>query len=44
MSAEPLEKALLAIGVEGFRWDAREDMLILSLIHHSTVKVGADPR
>jgi hypothetical protein len=44
MSREPLEKALLALVVEGFRWDAREDMLILSLINHSAVKVGADPR
>jgi hypothetical protein len=43
-SREPLEKALLALVVEGFRWDAREDMLILSLINHSAVKVSADPR
>jgi hypothetical protein len=43
-SRDLLEKALLALVVEGFRWDAREDMLILSLINHSAVKVGADPR
>lgn len=43
-SREPLEKALLALVVEGFRCDARENMLILSLINHSAVKVGADPR
>ena len=43
-SCERLEKALLALIVEAFRWDARENMLILSLINHSAIKIGADPK
>ncbi len=42
-SREPLMKALLALVVEGFRCDAREDILMLALINHSAMKVGADP-
>jgi len=43
-SREPLMKALLALVVEGFRCDAREDILVLALINHSAIKVGADPK
>lgn len=43
-SREPLMKALLALVVEGFRCDAREDILVLALINHSAIEVGADPK
>lgn len=44
MSRDPLVKALIALVVEGFRWDARENMLILSLVNHSAIKIGIDPK
>lgn len=44
---EKLEKylfeGLIAHAIEGGKFDPRENMLVLSLLYHSAVKIGADP-
>jgi hypothetical protein len=41
-SVDRLKKAVLALVVEGFRWDERETILVLSLIAHSASKLGIE--
>ncbi len=43
ISTERISDGLLAIVLENFSHDDREDMLILSLLHHSALKINADP-
>jgi hypothetical protein len=43
-SAELLDRALIGIMMEGFRRDARETLIALSLIDHSAKKLGLDLR
>jgi hypothetical protein len=42
-SREPLLSGLLALAVEGFRVDARENLMVLSLLNHSAEEIGIDP-
>lgn len=39
-----LENALLALVIEGFRVDVRENILMLSLINNSAIKIGVDAK
>lgn len=41
-SAERVRVGLLAIAIENFRWDLREDIMVMSLLYDSAVKIGAD--
>lgn len=42
-AASRLRDGLLAIGLERFRLDLREDLMVMSLLHHSALRIGADP-
>jgi hypothetical protein len=42
-SRQRLFEGLIAIVIENFRYDTRENILILSLLNHSCVKIGVDP-
>ena len=42
-SREILVAALVAQIIEGWRFDPRDNVLRLSLVHHSAVKLGIDP-
>jgi predicted proteasome-type protease len=39
-----LWQALLAQVVEDFRWDYRENLMVLSVVYHSAKKIGADAK
>ena len=39
---ELLFESLVAHAVEDFRWDARDNLVVLSLVHHSAGKLGVD--
>jgi hypothetical protein len=41
-SRELLFQGLLVLAIEGFRADARENLLVLSLLNHSADKIGVD--
>lgn len=41
-SPELLSRGLVGLAIEGFRLDARENMLVLSLLNHSAEKIGID--
>ena len=41
---ERIAQGLLGMVLEGFRHDPRENILVLSLLHHSAEKLGADAR
>jgi hypothetical protein len=38
-----LRRGLVAVAIEGFRYDRRETIPVLSLLCHSAMKIGADP-
>jgi hypothetical protein len=42
-SANRLFDGLMAHVIEDFRYDYRENLLIISLLYHSTVKIGINP-
>lgn len=38
-----LVEGLVAHAIEGGKFDTRENILVLSLLYHSAIKIGADP-
>jgi hypothetical protein len=42
-SQNRLFKGLMAHVIEDFRYDYRENLLVISLLYHSAVKIGIDP-
>jgi len=41
--SEKILWGLLAVVVEGFRFDARENIMVLALLHDSACRIGFDP-
>jgi hypothetical protein len=42
-SVDRLRDGLLSIAMEQFRFDLREDLMVMSLLYNSAKKIGADP-
>ncbi|HEX2203894.1 MAG TPA: hypothetical protein VHG91_11375 [Longimicrobium sp.] len=43
-SPDRLRLGLAAVALEDFRYDSREDLLVLAPLYHAAGKIGADPR